>query len=236
MKKTVIILSICIMANMTSFGQCNSDSLIYKLPLKQLANRFVTDWDITKKFKKQHEFKYLTIDYAPAFWAHPFTFYLVPDSVKDLLVKDDNLTYEKMSQINDTLSILKNLLYENGVDSTTYKRFLQINDTLSVACHSAHLNRMFTNDKEVIILNKKERKKFDKINSWTETLNKFWKIYPHSGGIMWVSAIGYNDDCTEAIFYFVNETLHLGRMGYFAVCQYESNNWVVKKIIPIFQG
>lgn len=119
------------------------------------------------------------------------------------------------------------------MDSMMVKELFRINDTLSINYHASHLNKMYRGDPEVIIINRKDfiEKKITAKNFW----KRFWKVYPQSGGLMSVSAIAYNADCTEAIFYFENVHQWLVGGGYLAICHLEKDEWGVKHIIGVLQ-
>ena len=119
-----------------------------------------------------------------------------------------------------------------GIDSLVYKKLLQINDTLSIDYHASYLSHIFQDDPEVIILNKESYKKIKSKNFW----KKFWRTYRYSSGQIFVSAIAYDDNCTEAVFYYEIASHWLVGGGFFAVCKFENGEWKLKENVGVLQS
>lgn len=64
--------------------------------------------------------------------------------------------------------------------------------------------------------------------------NDFWKRlfkkYPCSGGLLFLSYIGYNDAKTEAILYMENLFHSLAGGGFLAICELKEGVWSVQRI------
>lgn len=122
------------------------------------------------------------------------------------------------------------------LDSCTMENFMKCNGVIDREEFTAYLYRIFDGVPDVHIISKEETEELAKnptrrVDFW----KRFNKKYPCSGGHLFLSPIGYNEDQTEAVFYLENLFHSLVGAGFLVVCEFSDGEWRVKKIVEVLQ-
>lgn len=127
--------------------------------------------------------------------------------------------YHEVEKLDSIL--VENFMVNNGYCDTCMP--------VDVDIFTAYLHEIFDGVPNVYIISKAEaeelgRKPTKKADFWKRLFRK----YSCSGGYLFLSHIGYNEDKTEAIFYIENLFHDLSGGGFLAICKFVDGKWQIE--------
>ncbi|HEY9206882.1 MAG TPA: hypothetical protein VIO58_13300 [Candidatus Methanoperedens sp.] len=145
------------------------------------------------------------------------------------------LTYND-TVYSDATNNISNSLLDNYIDNTEnyigrkldidlVKNFKIINSNRS------ELDTKFSIVQRVFLVSENELNNiFSEFNGW----DRFYEIYPNSSGVIEISRVGFNNNYTQALLYYGEQSHYVAGNGYLIFLIKEEGKWIIKEQVMLW--